>query len=193
LSFPTAVYYLATLDPVSRDELILFGIKLGGNQPPNPAFDVGFRATPWGGLSVEWATDAKAKSLQRKDRLLETKRGARASQEAHDAVARITEILGGPPHDFVELYLTRGQESQRFATAFVEAFAKRWSPCALESSFTLDVAEGGKKVWTMDELLEFARREHRLPTIRQDIENWFEFFLEKYRMEQAEEGEYLRQ
>ena len=107
----------------------------------------------------------------------------------HDALARITEALGGPPHDSVELHLTSGQESQDVATAFVQAFAERWSPCVLESSFTPDVAEGAKKVWTMDEVLELARTNHRLPLIRGDIENIFEFFLEKYRAEQAEEGE----
>jgi len=84
-------------------------------------------------------------------------------------LARITEALGGPPHDSVELHLTSGQESQDVATAFVQAFAERWSPCVLESSFTPDVAEGAKKVWTMDEVLELARTNHRLPLIRGDI------------------------
>ena len=182
----SATYYLATLDPASRADLQAFAVAQGGKLRDNGS--VAFRtADPIGILVVEWSTEERADYLRRQDRFVDTKRGLRASQEAHATVARITEALGGPPHDFVELYVHNSPEFQRLAFAFLEAFAKRWSPFVLETSFTLDVAEEGKNVWTMDEVRELARKQGRLPTIRNDIPNWFEFFLEKYRCEQAEE------
>ena len=182
----SARYFLATLEPVSRQELVAFVLGRGGQVPPNEAYDAGFSpTTPLGNVAITWVTDARARSVWRKDRFVHTKRGAQASREAHDTAARIAESLGGPPHDFVSVYVADDRESQGLAVAFVEAFAERWAPCVLETGFTADVAEEGKKVWTMDDVLSFARTHHRLPTIRQDVENWFAFFLEKHRAEQA--------
>ena len=179
-------YYLATLDPVSQDDLQAFAVAQGGTLRDNGS--VAFRtANPIGILVLEWSTEARVEYLRRQDRFVNTSRGARASQEAHATLTRVTDALGGPPHDFIELYVHDSPEFQRLAVAFVEAFAKRWSPCVLQTPFTLDVAEEGKNVWTMDEVRKLASKHGRLPTIRNDIPNWFEFFLEKYRREQAEE------
>ena len=182
----SATYHLATLNPVSQDDLAAFAVEQGGRLRDDGyvAFETASRV---GILAIHWVTDEKTEYLRRQDRFVDTKRGLRASQEAHSTLARITEALGGPPHDFVELYVHNSPEFQRLAFAFLEAFAKRWSPFVLETSFTLDVAEEGKNVWTMDEVRKLASKHGRLPTIRNDIPDWFEFFLEKYRREQAEE------
>jgi hypothetical protein len=179
-------YYLATLDPVPSDELRALVLERGGK-----VLDTGFLGIdgshPTDYIAIQLATEAKADLLRRKDRFVDTKRGARASQEAHATMARIREVLGGMPRAFVEISVFSGSESQSMAISFVEAFAQRWSPWVLESCFTLDVAEEGKAVWTMDEVRALAASKHRLPTIRHDIENWFEFLLQKYRAEQEAE------
>jgi hypothetical protein len=181
-------YYLATLDPVAGGDLTALVLEQGGK-----VHDTGFLGIygthPADYLAIRLATEAKADLLRRTDRFVDTRRGARASQEAHSTMARIIEALGGAPLAFVELHLFSGSESQRLAISFVEAFTHRWSPWVLEACFTPDVAEAGKNVWTMDEVRALARTQHRLPTVRGDIANWFEFLLLKYRAEQAAEAE----
>ena len=180
-----ATYFLATGTHLASDELYAFVVERGGEwHQDRPWCGFSTHGGERGGLAIEWATEEKRAWLRRLDGLTQTTRPAR---EARDALARMTEILGAPPHDFVELS-PLGEEGQELAAAFVEAFAERWAPCALESAYPLDVAEGGRKVWTMDEVLGLARAEHRLPGLRTGVRNWFAYLLELYRAEQAEEA-----
>jgi hypothetical protein len=184
----SSYYGLATLDPIVSDELTTLVLERGGR-----ALSTGYLGIdgthPTDYIAIRLATEARADLLRRMDRFVDTKRGARASREAHATLDRIREALGGMPRAFVEISVYSSSESHRMAISFLEAFTQRWSPWVLESCLTPDVAEEGKTVWTMDEVRALAATKHRLPTTRQDIDNWFAFLLEKYRAEQAEEAE----
>jgi hypothetical protein len=120
------------------------------------------------------------------DNFVDTKRGIRDRASEYETLVRIAETLGGPPRDFVFLDLINGPVSQQLAVRFATAFAKRWSPCVLEVFFPLDIVEQGKNVWNMDDALELARKEGRLPSVRHDITDWTEYYRQKQAAAKAE-------
>jgi len=178
-------YYLVTLNPVSREELRAFILDQGGEIDVDPYCDGDFFARH-GRLSVKWATNEKVDSILAADNFVETKRGIRDRHREYETLARIADALGGPPHDFVLLSLLSRAASQHLAVRFATAFAKRWTPCVLETFFVLEDAEEGKNVWTMHDALELATREHRLPTERHDIANWTEYYRQQQLADKAE-------
>jgi hypothetical protein len=178
-------YYLVTLNPVSRDEVRAFILEQGGVLDPDAYFDGAYSASD-GRLSVGWRTDEKLDSILGADNFVDTKRGIRDRAREYETLVRIAETLGGPPHDFVLLDLLNGGGSQHLAVRFATAFAKRWSPCVLETFFLPEDAEEGKNVWTMDDALDLARKQRRLPTLRHDIANWAEYYRQKQMVAKSE-------
>jgi hypothetical protein len=178
-------YYLVTLDPVSRDEVRALILEQGGELDPGPYYDGAF-PDPDGRLSVSWATDEKLYSILNADNFVDTKRGFRERAREYETLIRIAEALGGPPRDFVFLDLLNGPVSQQLAVRFATAFAKRWSPCVLETFFLPEDAEEGKNVWTMDDAFALASVHGRLPTVRHDIANWTEYYRQKQLAAKAE-------
>ncbi len=178
-------YYLVTLNPVSREELRAFILDQGGEIDVDPYCDGDFFARH-GRLSVKWATNEKVDSILAADNFVETKRGIRDRHREYETLARIADALGGPPHDFVLLSLLSRAASQHLAVRFADAFVRRWTPCVLETDLTLDLAEEGKNVWTMDDAFRIASKQRRLPTGRHDIADWSEYFRQMHRAEEAE-------
>ena len=177
-------YFLVTLNPLSRDEVRAFIVEQGGELESD--FADGAIATRNGRLTVRWATDERVDSILQSDNFVNTRRGIRDRRREYESLARIAETLGGVPHDFVRLDLLSRAGSQHLAVPFVEAFARRWSPCVLDTREGLDTAEEGKDVWTMEDVFRLARMQRRLPTTRHDIRLDLDYYEAKRKAEEAE-------
>lgn len=179
VTYGRARYLLATVAPLTRDELRAFIVEQGGFLYDEDIYEGAFAGTEdqFPTLAVEWKTEQRFAELRRWDPSIGVRRGARTIRRNHTAMARIVDVMGARPHDFVELHLLDGPTAQPAAAAFVEAFARRWTPTVLETGFNPNVAEEGKLVWRMDEVLPLIHAQHRLPTLRPGIESWRELFL----------------